>query len=194
MPRRPDAGACPSSTSTPFPLLGGGCRPAQRGVDTIPRRWLSSCCQDLEVLPTGEVAVEPRLIDDRADPRKSLVAILRHGVAEEGHRAGVSVRQPEEDPDKGGLSGTIRPETSERTSTRHAQFHIVDGNVRTKVLGKPVRLDRPSITRSPVPDDRRSSRRTQYCSIVTAGRLCPNGFPRWQTCICGHRLCARLNF
>ena len=76
----------------------------QRGVDAIPRRWLSGRGKDLEVLPTGQMAMEPWLINDRADPRKGLVTILRHGVAEEGHRAGVSVRQPEEDPDKGGLS------------------------------------------------------------------------------------------
>ena len=169
--------------------------PLERGIDATLRRWLSGRRKDLEVLATGQMTMEPWLIDDRANPRQGLVAILRHGVAEERHRAGVSVRQSEEDPDKGGLSGTIGPEVSERTSTRHEQLHIVDGNVRTKPLGEAERLDRPTIARTSVPEDRSSGRRTLHRSIVrAAGRPCPNGFPRWQTRICVHRLRAPLNF
>ena len=169
--------------------------PLERGVDATPRRWLSGRCQDLEVLSAGQMAVEPRLIDDRTHPRQRLVAMLRHRIAEQRHRAGISLRQTEEDPDQGGLSGTVGPEVAERTSTRHEQLDVVDGDVGTEPLGQPMGLDRPTIARTSVPEDRSSGRRTLHRSIVrAAGRPCPNGFPRWQTRICAHRLPAPLNF
>ena len=103
--------------------------PLERRLDAGPGRRLAGGGQDLEVLPTGQMTVEPGLVDDRADPRQSLVAMLRDRVAEERHRAGVCVSQSEQHPDEGGLSGTVGPEVSERTSTRHEELHAVDGDM-----------------------------------------------------------------
>ena len=43
--------------------------------------------EDLEVLPPGQMAVEPGLVDDGADPGQRHGAMVRDGVAEQRHRA-----------------------------------------------------------------------------------------------------------
>ena len=108
-----------------------------------PRRRLAGRGQDLQVLPPGEMAVEPGLVDDGPDPGQRPVAMFRDGVAEQRHRAGVGVGQAQQDPDEGGLAGAVGAEVAEGTAPGDQQLHAVDGDVVPEPLGQPVGLDRP---------------------------------------------------
>ena len=62
--------------------------PLERRPDPVPGRRLAGRGQDLEVLPAGQVAVEPGLVDDGPDPGQRRVAMLRG----RGSRAATSCR------------------------------------------------------------------------------------------------------
>ena len=66
-----------------------------------------------------------------------------HGVSEQGHRAGVGVRQPEQHPDERGLAGAVGAQVAERASSGDQQLDAVDGDVLPETLGQPMGLDRP---------------------------------------------------
>jgi hypothetical protein len=52
---------------------------------------LSRGGEDLQILSTSEVLVEPRFVHDGADAREGHVTVLRNLVSEQFHRSGVSV-------------------------------------------------------------------------------------------------------
>ena len=51
--------------------------PLERRPDAVARRRLAGRGEDLQVLPPGQMAVEPGLVDDGPDPRQRHVAMLR---------------------------------------------------------------------------------------------------------------------
>ena len=63
--------------------------PFEGRPDAVAGRRLTGGGEDLEVLPPGQMAVEPRLVDDGSDPGQGLVAVPR----ELGIRAGTSCRR-----------------------------------------------------------------------------------------------------
>jgi hypothetical protein len=65
-------------------------------VDAALGRRLARRGEDLQVLATGQVAVEARFVHDRPDPGQRDVTVPRDGVAEEEHRAGVGVGQAQQ--------------------------------------------------------------------------------------------------
>ena len=76
--RRRAAGAFPASTCSPARWRGRrGRRGARAAVDPAHRLRAADGGRDLEVLATGQVAVEMRLLDDRADPGEDRGALLR---------------------------------------------------------------------------------------------------------------------
>ena len=104
--------------------------------------------EDLQVLPAGQVAVETGLVDDGAHPGQRQVAMAGHGVAEQRHRPGVGVGQPEQDPDQGRLAGAVRSEIPEGAAPGNQELHAVDGDIVPEPLRQAVRLDgpRPTVT------------------------------------------------
>ena len=50
----------------------------------------------LQVLATGQVAVEAGLVHDGPDPGQRLVTVAGDRVAEQGHRSGIRVRQAQQ--------------------------------------------------------------------------------------------------
>ena len=88
-------------------------------------RRLAGRGEDLEVLPPGQMAVEPGLVDDGPDPGQRPVAMAGHGVSEQGHGAGVGVGQPEQHPDQRGLAGAVRTQVAEGASPRDEELDAV---------------------------------------------------------------------
>ena len=117
--------------------------PLERRLDTGAGGRLAGGSQDLEVLPPGEVAMEPGLVDDGPHPCQRPVAMLGDGVAEKRHRAGVGMGQTQQDPDEGRLSGAVRPEVAEGASPWDEKLDPVDGDVVLEPLRQPVGLDGP---------------------------------------------------
>ena len=113
------------------------------GADAVLGRRLARCGQDLEVLPAGQMAVEPGFVDDGTDPGQRAVTMARDWIAEERHRAGVGMRQSEQHPDEGGLPGPVGAEVAEGAPPRNEQLHAVDGDVVAEPLGQPVGLHGP---------------------------------------------------
>ena len=92
------------------PVVGAmeDAHPLERRLDPVPRRRFAGGGEDLEVLPPGQMAVEPGFVDDGTHPRQSQVAMLRDGVPEQRHRPGVGVGQSQQHPDERGLAGAVR--------------------------------------------------------------------------------------
>ena len=130
-------------------------------ADTLERRLDAALCrrltgrgEDLQVLATGEVAVEAGLVDDGPDPGQGRVAVAGDRVAEQGHRPGVGVGQAQQHPDQRGLPGAVRPEVPEGAAPGDEELHAVDGDVVAESLGQPVGLHGP---RAPAAGDRRGA-------------------------------------
>ena len=102
-----------------------------------------------EVLPAGEVAVEARLVDDRADPGQCVAALGRDRDAEQRHRATVGLGQPEQGADQRRLAGSVRPEVAERAAARDEQLDVVDRDVRRRTASSGRASRRPSRGRPP---------------------------------------------
>jgi hypothetical protein len=69
-----------------------------------------------KVLPAGEMVVEPGFVDDGADTSERRVAMSRHGVSEQGHRARIGAGQSQQNPDERGLAGAVGAEVAEPRS------------------------------------------------------------------------------
>ena len=124
--RRPDAVAC-------LPFACGG--------------------EDLEVLPPGQMAVEPRLVDDGPNSCQGHIAMPWNGVSEQRHRAGIGVGQTQQHADERGLAGAVRSEVAEGTSTGHEELDTVDRDVLPEALCQPMGLNSPLALRGlPVGD------------------------------------------
>jgi hypothetical protein len=117
--------------------------PVQRRADPPPGVPAPGRGQDLQVLPAGQVAVEPWLVDDRAHPGQGTPALGGHREAKQRHRAAVGPGQAEQDPDQRGLARPVRPEVAEHGASRDEQVHVVDGYLGAEALGEAVHLDSP---------------------------------------------------
>src|SRR5262249_46001253 len=89
---------------------GGGPAAGERVVDPAERIAAAGGRDDPQVLPAGQVSVEARLLDDRADASKRLSAARWNREAEQLHRAFVRMRQPEQHADERRLAGAVRAE------------------------------------------------------------------------------------
>ena len=117
--------------------------PLERRLDAALGRRLTRRGEDLQVLATGQVAVEAGLVHDGPDPGQRPVTVAGDGVAEEGHRAGVGVGQAQQHPDQRRLAGTVGPEVAEGAAAGNEELDVVDGDVVAEALGQPVGLDGP---------------------------------------------------
>ena len=98
----------------------------ERGVDARERLAAARRGDDAEVLASREVAVEARLLDDRADARERLGAPLGHRQPAQAHRAAVRAREAEQDSDERRLAGAVRAEVAERDAARDAEVDALD--------------------------------------------------------------------
>src|SRR5215468_3180135 len=96
-----------------------------------------------QVGPAGQVRVEGRPLDQRANPRQDPGGRPGHRVAEQADAAPRRVDQAEQHPDRGGLSGPVRPEEPIHRSARDGQGEVVHRELAAaEPLGQPARGDR----------------------------------------------------
>ena len=115
----------------------------ERRLDAALGRRLTRRGEDLQVLATGQVAVEAGLVHDGPDPGQRPVTVAGDGIAEQGHGPGVGVRQPQQHPDQRRLAGAVGAEVAEGASPGDQELDVVDGDVVPEPLGQPVGLDGP---------------------------------------------------
>ena len=96
---------------------------------------------DAEVLASREVAVEARLLDDRADAGECLGAPLGHRQPAQAHRAAVRAREAEQDSDERRLAGAVRAEVAEGDAARDPEVDALENRTAAEALRQAVRLD-----------------------------------------------------
>jgi hypothetical protein len=89
-----------------------------------------------QVLAAGQMPVEARLLDDRADACERLRAAARHVVAEQADRAGRRLGQPEQQPDEGGLAGPVGTEEPKGGSPRDLQVDALESGAVPELLAE----------------------------------------------------------
>ena len=94
-----------------------------------------------QVLAPGQVAVEARLLDDRADAGERGGALLGHRPPEQPHLPGRRPREAEQHADERRLARAVRPEEPERARLGHAQVDARDREPVAEALDEVVRLD-----------------------------------------------------
>jgi hypothetical protein len=82
--------------------------------------------QTLEVLPAGEVRVEPRALDEAAHPVQDAHPVVVPGLAEHSDRARVRLDEPEQHPQEGRLPGSVGSEHAVHLACGHADGDVVD--------------------------------------------------------------------
>jgi hypothetical protein len=95
----------------------------------------------LQVLAPGQVRVEARLLDDRADPGQGLRAARRQVVAEQPQAARARPREAEQQPHERRLAGAVAAEEAERAAARHLQVDRLQRRVGAEALPEALGLD-----------------------------------------------------
>src|SRR5690606_10910540 len=81
--------------------------------------------QPSQVVPPGQVRVEPGPLHQCPYPRQHLTGARGHRRAQQGVAAGGGPHQPQQHPDGGGLAGAVRAEEAVDGAPRHRQVHRV---------------------------------------------------------------------
>src|SRR5207253_533264 len=82
-------------------------------VDPAPRLAAVIVRQQLEVLPAGQVRIEPRAFDEAGDTFERLRALDERVASEESCRSRRWTDQAEQDAQQRRLPGSVRPEVAE---------------------------------------------------------------------------------
>jgi hypothetical protein len=96
---------------------------------------------DVQVLAAGEVPMEPRFLDDRADARKRRGALARHLATEHAHAAGGRLGEAEQQADQRRLACAVRAEETEGDTARDGEIDAVQRRTRAEPLAEPDGLD-----------------------------------------------------
>ena len=101
---------------------------------------------DVQVLAAGEVGVEARLLDDRADAGERGGALARQVVAEQAHAAAVGCGEAEQQADERRLAGAVGARGSRTRMPRGTarSMHVQRGAV-AEALAQAVGLDGESV-------------------------------------------------
>jgi len=96
---------------------------------------------DLEVLAAGEVRMELRFLDDRADAGQGLSPLRGLRQPEQAEVAGRGARETEQGANERRLARSVRSEETECRPGRHGQVDVVDRGSLAESLRQPLRLD-----------------------------------------------------
>ena len=110
----------------------------ERGVDAAVGALVARRGVDVQVLAAGEMAVEARLLDDRADARQRLRAVV---LAEQADRAAGGLREPEQQPDQRRLAGAVGAEEAEGAAARHLEVDVLEGGAVAEALPEALGVD-----------------------------------------------------
>jgi hypothetical protein len=92
-------------------------------------------------LEAGEVAVEARLLDDRADAGQCRGASGGEVVAQHAHRAGGRLGEAEQEAAEGCLACAVGAEEAEGGAPRHLEVDAVESRPLAEALAEPAGLD-----------------------------------------------------
>ena len=92
---------------------GGEPDPLERGGDPCRGGAVAGGRVDCEVLASGQMGVEARLLDDRADPGQGLGAAGRQAPDRAAASSRRRLGEAEQQPDQRGLAGAVGPEEAE---------------------------------------------------------------------------------
>jgi len=98
-----------------FPDPGGGRSGVAEPVSRI---------QAGEIGPAGEVGMERRALDKRADPSQHAAHRRRHRLAEQFDLSLGRRDQPKQHPDRGGLAGAVGPEEAVHRTARDVEIYV----------------------------------------------------------------------
>ena len=87
--------------------------PSDRRIDPLVRLRTANRRGDPKVLGAGQIWVERRLLDDRADASERPPALARHGQAEHARAASARASQAQQHPDQRRLAGTVVTEKAD---------------------------------------------------------------------------------
>src|SRR4051794_7854158 len=91
-----------------------------------------------EVRPAGQVRVERRALDQRADPGQHAERAARHGAAQHVEPPRGGPDETEQHPDGRRLPRAVGPEEPEHGAVRHDEVDVVDGHLpAVETLGQP---------------------------------------------------------
>ena len=107
--------------------------------------WQASSWEEthrlVEGLAAGEVAVEPRLLDDRPDAGEGGCPAAGQVVAEQPDVPGGRPCEAEQHADERRLARAVRPEEPERVTARDLEVDRLERGPLTEALAEPVGLD-----------------------------------------------------
>ena len=106
----------------------------ERRFDAVMRLALARGGDHRQVLAAGQVAMEARLLDDRAHAGERCGPLGRNRLTEKPHRPGGRAGQPEQHPDQRRLPGAVRSEVAEGGAARDDEVDPVDGDALAKTL------------------------------------------------------------
>ena len=110
----------------------------ERGVDAPVGALVARRGVHVQVLAAGEMAVEARLLDDRADARQRLRAVV---LAEQADRAAGGLREPEQQPDQRRLAGAVGAQEAEGAAARHLEVDVLEGGAIAEALPEALGVD-----------------------------------------------------
>ena len=121
----------------------------QQPIDVGRRAALADGLEVAEVRAPGEVRIERRCLDHRANTAQR--RRVERGVAEDVRLAGCGVHQPEQHAHRGRLPRAVGAEEAEDAAARHFQRELVDGHDIAVALRQRGRLDDVVGAISPMP-------------------------------------------
>ncbi len=120
--------------------VGGQLDEAQQNVDAGGGRG-EQAAGDLEVFAAGEVAVERRALDERADAAERTAVARGERLAEDLHRAAARPQQAQQQADRRRLAGAVGTEEAVDGAGRHREVQLVDAVAAREALAQSVGLD-----------------------------------------------------
>ena len=91
--------------------------------------------QDRQVFARGEMVVERRAFDQRADVPEDLDAVRVEALLEDRDRPLLHLQQPQDQSQGGGLSRAVRPQEAIDAALRHLEVDAASGRVRHRSIG-----------------------------------------------------------
>ena len=127
----------------------------------------------LEVAATGEVRIEPRLLDDASDAAERDVGLAGDAVPANVDRPARGAREAEHAPDERRLARAVRPEPAEAAAARHVDRDVAHRDLRAEALRHALEADDRLAVAHAGPDSSRStaSERRGHASFAQS----PNG-------------------
>ena len=113
----------------------------QRPFDVVGALEAPEPGEDLQVLGSGQVGVEPRGLDEAADAGQDALLVSLQRPSEDRHCAGCGGGQPQEHLHGGGLARPVAPQESVDAALLHMEIQVRDADLFPVALGQAFGFD-----------------------------------------------------